>query len=245
MGKRVFIKYGEKDHLKAIMDGTIRFAPSQLYVKMEEELHNKGQGDLLEGKLVFYAEGLKMTCRETGVVYNIPGKRRLCVQGQNINNMPVFCISEYGEEYISKDNVLNIPKDKIESIKSDFPNATHALVIVDSDEFVNAVRCADGHNIHSDSIHYFDYDYNSLNMMMFLSCGDENAAVPAGKLSLAVTYEDRYRILLCKDTEFKNQDEYRFITLDELSSEPEFYHFSYNGKYILVPIEELINPMNL
>lgn len=101
MTKRVLIKYGEKEHLEKLAKGKIRFAPSQDYVKMEEELHNKGQGDLLEGKLVFYAENLKFTNTETGEKFFIPGKRRLLVNGQNVNNMPLFCISEYGEDYFN------------------------------------------------------------------------------------------------------------------------------------------------
>ena len=36
------IKYGKKEHLKQIIDGKIRFSPSQTYISMEKELHNKG-----------------------------------------------------------------------------------------------------------------------------------------------------------------------------------------------------------
>ena len=41
MTKRVLIKYGEKEHLEELAEGKIRFAPSQNYVKMEEELHKR------------------------------------------------------------------------------------------------------------------------------------------------------------------------------------------------------------
>ena len=44
-------------------------------------------------------------------------------------------------------------------------------------------------------------------MMSFLSTGDEDAHLSSGIVTLSVTYEDRYRILLCKDKEFANQDE--------------------------------------
>ena len=75
MSKRVLIKYGEKEHLEKIEEGKIRFAPSQVYVKMEEDLHNKGQGDLLEGKFVFHAEGLKLTRTDTGETITLSGKQ--------------------------------------------------------------------------------------------------------------------------------------------------------------------------
>lgn len=118
MSKRVLIKYGEKEHLEKIEEGKIRFAPSQVYVKMEEDLHNKGQGDLLEGKFVFHAEGLKLTRTDTGETITLSGKQRLSFNAPDINNMPVFCISEYREEYFTDDDKLCIPQDKINSIKS-------------------------------------------------------------------------------------------------------------------------------
>ena len=34
----MIVKLGEKAHLQSIMDGTIRFAPLQAYIKMEKEL---------------------------------------------------------------------------------------------------------------------------------------------------------------------------------------------------------------
>jgi hypothetical protein len=46
----ILIKYGEEEHLKQIVNGSLRFSPSEVYVKMEEEQHNKGQGDMLDGK---------------------------------------------------------------------------------------------------------------------------------------------------------------------------------------------------
>ena len=162
MSKRVLIKYGEKEHLEKIEEGKIRFAPSQVYVKMEEDLHNKGQGDLLEGKFVFHAEGLKLTRTDTGETITLSGKQRLSFNAPDINNMPVFCISEYREEYFTDDDKLCIPQDKINSIKKDFPNASYALIVLDADDFINSVRCAGGHTIQSDSIHYFDYDKNDV-----------------------------------------------------------------------------------
>lgn len=245
MSKRVLIKYGEKEHLEKIEEGKIRFAPSQVYVKMEEDLHNKGQGDLLEGKLVFHAEGLKLTRTDTGETIALSGKQRLLFNAPDINNMPVFCISEYGEDYFTDDDKLCIPQDKINSIKKDFPNATYALIVLDADDFINSVRCAGGHAIESDSIHYFDYETNNLRMMSFLSTGNEDISLFDSKATLSVSYENRYRILLCKDTEFSNQDEYRFVVKDELSDCPIFYDFNYSGKYLLLPIDNLLNLVSI
>lgn len=244
MGKRVFVKYGEKEHLQSIMDGTIRFAPSQAYIKMEKELHNKGQGDLLEGKWVIHAERMKMTSNETGETTEIPFKGKVTVGIVDVNNMPVFCITEYDEKYISDKGELVIPNEKLESIKHDFPKATHALIVLDDTKFVEAVENAGGHQICSDSIHYYDYDINDIQMLSYLTTGDEYSFKSGLKMQ-AMTYENRYRHLLCKDESFANQDEYRFIVLDKLSDILIFYPIQYMGRYKLLKIDDLKNPIDV
>lgn len=147
---RFFIKYGEKEHLQQIVDGKLRFTSSQTYIKIEEKQHNKGQGDLLEGKM----------------------------------------------------------KIKIE-----------------------------GKHFVSGEIKYYDYDMNPIQMYMFLTMGIEE--IQTNKY-LSMTYDNRYRHLLCKDVAFESQREYRFIGLDDLISNPVFYNFKYNGKYLIVPINDLM-----
>lgn len=50
------IKYGKAEHLQQIIDGSLRLTPSQDYIKIEESQHNRGQGDLLEGKMKIHME---------------------------------------------------------------------------------------------------------------------------------------------------------------------------------------------
>ena len=75
---------------------------------------------------------------------------------------------------------------------------------------------------------------NGLRMYMYLTTGDEKL-VNNGTM----TYDNRYRHLLCKDISFSNQKEYRFIITDELIESPAFYDFHFNSEYKIVPIEEL------
>ena len=72
------------------------------------------------------------------------------------------------------------------------------------------------------SIRYYDYDINPLQMYMFLSTGEETMQT---NTVMSMTYEKRYRNLLCKDVSFSQQDEYRFIETNELITEPVFYLF--------------------
>ena len=237
----VFIKYGEKEHLQQIVDGSLRFCPSQIYVRMEEELHDKGQGDMLEGKWRIHADILKMEDPVTGKVKEIKDTDIL-ISIQDVNSMPIFCLSYYETEQILKDcekKVIRITKEKIENIKRDFNKATHALIIKNPNSFIEEVEKAENHKIISDKIHYYNFDINDLRMLTYLSTGDENTKLQGGTL-YSTTYKDRYRHLLCKDNEFKNQDEYRFIILDELITEPKKYRIDFKSDYIIVSIDDLL-----
>lgn len=94
------------------------------------------------------------------------------------------------------------------------------------------------HQIISDDIHYYDYDVNILQMYMFLATCSTKIQ---DNQELSMTYENRYRHLLCKDIDFEHQQEYRLIVLDESITDPKFYQFQFTSKYMLVPIEQLKN----
>jgi len=95
-----FIKYGEKEHLQQIVDGKLRFTPSQTYIKIEEKQHNKGQGDLLEGRMKIKIEGARMYHPETNEYLGTLPKSTVVISIQDVSNMPIFCLSYYGEESI-------------------------------------------------------------------------------------------------------------------------------------------------
>lgn len=209
----IFIKYGEKEHLQQIVDGKLRFTPSQTYIKIEEKRHNKGQGDLLEGRMKIKIEGDRMFHPETNEYLGTLPKSTVVISIQDVSNMPIFCLSYYGEESmvdVEGLTTIDIDDEHIDGVKKDFV---------------------------SGEIKYYDYDMNPIQMYMFLAMGTEE--IQTDKY-LSMTYDNRYRHLLCKDVAFENQREYRFIRLDDLISNPVFYNFKYNGKYLIVPIDDLM-----
>ena len=246
MEPRFMIKYGEKEHLEQIIKGTIRFAPSQEYINLENALHNKGQGDLLEGKLKIKIQGGKIFHPETNEFLGyLPPNSTITISIQDVNNMPVFCLSQYGDEYITEyideqNYSISLSADKISSIRSDFPKATHALIIYEPNKFIKDITSISGHQFANGNIHYYDYDINPMQMYMYLCSGSENIQT---NTPLSMTYENRYRHLLCKDIAFSNQDEYRFIELNDLITSPVFYPFEFTSKYQIIPIEQLVNPL--
>ena len=235
-----FIKYGEKEHLQQIVDGKLRFTPSQTYIKIEEKQHNKGQGDLLEGRMKIKIEGARMYHPETNEYLGTLPKSTVVISIQAVSNMPIFCLSYYGEESIVDVEgltTIDIDAEHIDGVKKDFLKATHALILFEPEKFISSVEKIEGKHFVSGEIKYYDYDMNPIQMYMFLTMGTEE--IQTDKY-LSMTYDNRYRHLLCKDVAFENQREYRFIGLDDLISNPVFYNFKYNGKYLIVPIDDLM-----
>ena len=71
MKPKFMIKYGKEEHLQQLVDGKIRFAPSQTYVRLEEAQHNKGQGDLLEGKMKIKMQSARLHSIETNELIRV------------------------------------------------------------------------------------------------------------------------------------------------------------------------------
>lgn len=239
MSNGVFIKYGEKEHLQQIVDGHLRFTPAKSYIEIEQKQHNKGQGDLLEGKWVIHAENAKMVSHQTGETFTLPPKSNIVVGTVDVTTLPVFCLSSYDDDILDENARLSLESDAIDKVKCDFPKATHALIIFEKDKFIEQVKSTIGHAIESDSIHYYDYDINDVNMMSFLTTGDEDSFKAKG-VTLSMKYDERYRHLLCKDKDFSNQKEYRFIVTDTLTDVPVCYDFAFDCAYKIVPIDELL-----
>jgi hypothetical protein len=235
------IKYGKKEHLEQLVTGSARFAPSQTYIKIEETQRNKGQGDLLEGKMRIKFEKVQLFDPDTKELLCTISNQTLLLSIQDVNNMPVFCLSIYDYsdtiEYLyKKEYSIAINKEKLNKITTDFPNADYALIILEPDKFIKDIVNIPEYNVVSDEIKYFDYDINTLQMYMFLT-GQTRAQ--SGSYSL--DYNNRYRHLLCKDINFAHQQEFRFIITDEKITAPKFYNIKFTSKYILVPISELSN----
>lgn len=243
---RFFVKCGLKDHLQQIVDGKVRFSPAEKYIKEEQELHNKGQGDLLEGKLKIKVENGVLCDPDTNeAIYHIPPNRTIVMTLQDVSEMPILCLSSYSDSCIVaqiKHQLIKMSEQHISSIKHDLKDATHALIILEPDKFISSIHSIANHSIVSGDINYFQYDINPIEMYMFLATG--NTSIRTNE-KLSVTYDNRFRHLLCKDISFSNQNEYRFIILDQLIYQPIFHDIDFNTSYKIVEINELINGIQI
>lgn len=236
----IMIKYGKEEHLKQIVNGKLRFTPSETYINIEKNQHNKGQGDLLEGKMVIHIEHANLHDLENpNNTYKLT-KNKIILSIQDVTKMPVFCLSYYEDNYISQiqnESYIKLNEQHIDSLEKDFPEATHALIILEPKRFIHDVTGVSNHRIIGDYIHYYDYSINTLQMLMFLTTGSEEYNKKVSHFTMLD--KNGYRHLLCKDISFQNQREYRFICLDELVDHPIFYPFNFTSKYLIVTLSDL------
>ncbi len=220
------IKFGKRAHLQQIVEGRIRFSPIENYVKLEEQQQIKGQGDKLEAKLPVYLSS---------------SKNALIDWGNLLGNVPIFCLSQYGEEDIKKETTgknysIAIRNEILEQVKLDFVEADYALVILEPEVFIQDITMGLNRAILVHEIMYFDYTINDMDMFEFLA----NDRIVEYK-EMDKTKEDLYKFLFCKNkNSFEKQQEYRVAILDEKIVEPKFYDFQFNSKYMLIPISELL-----
>lgn len=238
----VMIKYGKKEHLKQLVNGIIRFAPTEDYINLEKITGEKGQGDLDEGKL--YVNSICSIMQS----YNNPNEVSIS-QNVNfkftfneINYRPVFCLSQYFEEDITDCSTLNISKDKVDAIIHDFPEATHALIIKEPEKFIDDLSKI-SISMCSNEIQYFDYTQNWINMYAFVA--SEEKTNNGSKIKYRFTANNIYRQLYCKSDKFKKQQEYRFILKDWIINKPIFLSISFTSKYEIVPIKKLYKKIML
>ncbi len=234
------IRYGEKEHLQNIVDGKIRFTPAQNYIELEKEQGLKGQGDKMEGKITLPSG--------KGTIISVNGKEQTLdniepiLSLEDLDKMPIACFSAYGED-CTKDYIndgkykISLPKKYLDPIRNDFWKASHALIILEPDRFIQNVFNLEKHEIIGELVQYFEQG-QIVNKLMYLSTGNPR---DQGEGQYSISRDGKYRALLCKDSYFKNQCEYRFICLDNLITSPEQYSFQFELQYMIVPIDNLDN----
>lgn len=238
MQPQVFIKYGQKEHLEQLVSGSIRFAPTEDYISTEKSTGVKGQGDSDEGKLHIKSTRTVLQPHDGASSATIIPDLRACLSFEDVNRLPVFCLSQYSEEDMVNEQILKLPKEKVDVIKHDFPKATHALIIQEPETFISDVKKV-SEDVDSNEIKYFDYNYLWLDMLSFITSTSKDSKC------FSLTTENIYRQLYCKNDTLKAQQEYRFILLDRYIDKAIFLPFKFSSKYKIVPIDDLYKEIEL
>ena len=240
------VKIGERAHLEELVQGVLYCSPSEKYIKQELELHDKGQGDLLEGKMRIKTNGGYMEDHVTHERIPIPPNAVFTISIENVNNMPIFCMTRGTEKdcsnYISdKEYKIQFSEAFKEEVTNSFKKADSALIICEPENFMQSLKSSIRHEVISDNIRYFDYDILDINMMYFLLGVDTFEK----NQPYSMKYSNRHRHLLCKDISFSEQREYRIILLDDEITEPQKYNFNFNSQYKIVDLHELFSGVKI
>lgn len=227
---RLFAKFGKREHLEQITNGKIRFTPTIQYIKIEEEQKNKGQGDKNEGLLHFIPQKLNINGKD----YDI-SKKKINFKVQGVNNIPVLCLMALSAESFENNNdnkyLIELKEDIKETIKRDFTNADTVLLILEPKKLITEIEkiCQCKHEL----VNYYDFKENSFSYYNYLTSVNSDTT---GKMQ----EDDIYKHLLCKDSYFKSQNEYRIIKMDEKIDNAISIDFNFNSKYKLLPIENIL-----
>lgn len=243
---KFMIRFGKKEHLQEIIDGKIRFSPVKNFINLEKEQKEKGRGDYKEGKFEFKSGHGTLTNLLTREILPINGLKNFLISFEPLDKASVFCLSYYDEDsivdYISAQNYkIKIPTNNYECIKKDFKDADYGLLILEPEKFISNVKNITDHQFFSDKIQYLD-DYEILSYVLDLPKSDLEA-IPGKKHHICTS--NIHRLLFCKDPYFKNQNEYRFLNMDNFIDKPVSYNFKFTSKYMLVPIDKLENTLSV
>lgn len=128
----IFVKYGKEEHLRKIMDGSIRFCPLQVYREIEDKFQD-GTADTLEGFSRIKADKFTfINGKVEGSNKILPGKFVLNINLCGAERIPVFCITKY----TSIDEMKICYKSMVQKIK----DTTHALIVYTPNVFIDDIR---------------------------------------------------------------------------------------------------------
>ena len=238
----VMIKYGKKKHLKQLVNGMIRFAPTEDYINLQKIIGGKGQGDYDEGKLYIKSIYAILQPQDNPNAITFLKNADFKFSVDKLNHKPVFCLSQYFEDDTINSRTLNIARDKVDTIKHDFPEATHALIIKEPEKFIDDLLKI-SNSMCPNEIQYYNSEYNWINMYAFVA-GENKTNNDLGTV-YHITTKNIYRLLFCKSDELEKQQEYRFILIDYFVNNPIFLPFSFTSRYKIVPIKKLYKKIKL
>lgn len=141
----ILVKYGKKEHLQALCEGEMRFAPLSFYRRYEEG-DISGIADPYEGMVIEKPENVRFDF-PNGSRREYSGEITLNLDFEGTDRIPVFCMSTYK-------NIIEYEENKA-SIKEMFPSHTHCLIIDSGERFRDDV-CSSLHGVLGCDVIYQD-----------------------------------------------------------------------------------------
>ena len=237
-----FVKFGKKEHLEELADGKVYFSNSRCFNKIEKEQIIRGQGDLLDGRMIINANNAEMIEHISNEKIRL-GKVNLNIGVDGVEKMPVFCLTagffDDCKNYSSVDKYkikFNEKKEKV--IREHFKDADSALLIEKPNDLIKSITRTFDAKCYSELVHYFDMSTITIDRIEYMHDISFN---PNNIKTYSMTNDNAYRLLYCKDKFFIEQQEFRFVVPEITLESPKIFQVGKNFKSRLLDIDDFFN----
>lgn len=244
------LKFGQRDHIDQFAAGSIYCSNAVTIRKIEKEIRIKGQGDILEGSSKVFAQRFSLYSHENDQLVFSAGMSNMLVHYVPADFIPVFCLFAVFERDCKEDDNgiprINLSDTTKKVIREHFPNANAVAIIKNPSLFIENVRDTIGYEIKSELVHYFHIDNGyeaadgkqtamDMDYMKYL-VQDTPPKRGEGMVEYSFSANYVYRVLMCKDIFFVDEQEFRIVLPYESIKE---------GTAYPVHIDEKIEVMDL
>lgn len=238
-----FVKFGKREHLKALANGKAYFSNADTFITQEKEQLKRGQGDMLEGRILINTSNALIKDNEMDEVFNITSPAAYIIDFDRVKEMPVFCLTagfiEDCQYYYSDDEyMIRFTKDKAETIKEHFEDADSALLIETPQDFISSITNSFEEKCHANLIKYYDMSILTTDRLEYLQ--GEPISFDK-KQTLSISSDNIYRYLYCKDYYFIKQSEFRFIVPMLSIINPKSFDINRDFRSRLMDIDEFFD----
>ena len=262
----VFVKFLNSRHLQTILSGYVHVSTATEMRRLEKKNGEAGQGDAFEAVLRLSGDHALFLDPLSNRLLGYQENPSLEVILKNATDFPIFCLSAIRAEdcdpYLLQHNILCVNQIIKKQIKSDFKDADTAVIIYEPEQFYDFMGRK---GYCGDYVHYLNLQPNGAQkdqyqLIDFLTYNpgtekDKQHKIlswhfqnPNGNIekSLNLTMRNCHRILLCKDTFFSGEREFRFINTKKHITEPYNEYIGFDSKHICaMRIDEFFNGVRL
>jgi len=220
-----FVKFGEREHLQSLANGNAYFSNAGSFIKTEQELRSKGQGDANEGKLFLPSSNVTARDLKTDqVILQSNLLSHLTLGFDGLNTIPAFCVTAGFQNNCAfyrgeQDYRIKFSSEHERTIRSHFPKADSALLTTDPTAFIENICTAFNEECHHDRVRYFDMVRPTTALLAYLLGEKEGFEMVKG-IHYSINTENVHNVLFCKDLFFKMQQEYRFLIQHRVIKQP-------------------------
>ncbi len=254
--KKVYklLKFGRSEHIKSFAHGDLYFSNARTFWDIENNLSLRGQGDLLEGSSKLFARNMTMLDRDN--LSMVKELQNCCgiVRYESAEEIPLLCLFIVFEDdcvFEANGNTQILLNEEVKEVmQAHFPNADSVAIIDNPEQFLCDVRNSISDRIEHGIVSYFHISEGyisengqpkiDLDYMKYLT-QDIHPTIKDNKRIYSFNEKYVYRALMCKDTFFEKEQEYRIILPNKKITHGTVFHVNFTTAPRIMSIEDLFS----